>query len=264
MLGRDFTRKDDTPGTPLTAILSYGYWQRKFGADRHYWPFEYQSEATRNRGVLPPTFQLADTKPSILTTFQFDPGKVNLGNFSFRSIARLRPDSTIQQASADIARMIPIVENRSAPPKGASRQMFQNTRMGPNLRPLKDDIVGDIGMTLWVLMGTIGIVLLIACANVANLLLVRVEGRQHELAIRAALGAGWTRIARELLLESVLLGAVGGLFGLGVAYGALRVLVAMRPRLFRASRKYLWTVRGSCSLSAPLSFLAWYSASYPC
>ena len=153
LLGRDFTRKDDTPGSPLTAILSYGYWQRKFGADRAIIGrvVNINGQPREIIGVLPPTFQLADTKPSILTTFQFDPGKVNLGNFSFRSIARLRPDSTIQQASADIARMIPIVENRFAPPKGASRQMFQNTRMGPNLRPLKDDIVGDIGMTLWVL-----------------------------------------------------------------------------------------------------------------
>jgi ABC-type antimicrobial peptide transport system permease subunit len=86
--------------------------------------------------------------------------------------------------------------------------------------------VGDIGSTLWVLMGTVGMVLLIACANVANLLLVRADGRQQELAIRAALGAGWGRIARELLLESLLLGAVGGALGLGLAYGALRLLAA--------------------------------------
>ena len=82
---------------------------------------------------------------------------------------------------------------------------------------------------LWVLMGTIGLVLLIACANVANLLLVRAEGRQQELAIRAALGAGWGRIAREMLLESVTLGILGGVLGLGLAYGALRLLVAMGP-----------------------------------
>src|SRR4029077_2795086 len=87
----------------------------------------------------------------------------------------------------------------------------------------------DIGTVLWVLMGTIGLVLLIACANVANLLLVGAEGRQQELAIRAALGAGWGRIAREMLLESLTLGVLGGALGLGLAYAALRILVAKGP-----------------------------------
>ncbi|MGH9411431.1 MAG: FtsX-like permease family protein, partial [Vicinamibacterales bacterium] len=99
----------------------------------------------------------------------------------------------------------------------------------PALRPLKDEIVGDVGSVLWVLMGTIGIVLLIACANVANLLLVRTDGRQQELAIRAALGAGWARIGRELMTESVILGLCGGIVGLGLAYGGVRLLIALAP-----------------------------------
>src|SRR6185436_371710 len=108
-------------------------------------------------------------------------------------------------------------------------KVFENAHIGPGLTPLKQDIVGDIRETLWVLMGTIGVVLLIACANVANLLLVRVEGRQQELATRAALGAGWRRIARELLHESLLLGLMGGVLGLGVAFAALRVIKVLRP-----------------------------------
>ncbi|HEY2110024.1 MAG TPA: FtsX-like permease family protein, partial [Candidatus Acidoferrales bacterium] len=98
-----------------------------------------------------------------------------------------------------------------------------------NLRPLKQDVVGDIGNVLWVLMGSIAVVLLIACANVANLLLVRVEGRRQELAVRAALGAGWKRIAADLLFESVTLGLLGSALGLALAYAALRVLVAIAP-----------------------------------
>src|SRR5215467_9417249 len=102
-------------------------------------------------------------------------------------------------------------------------------QIGPNLRPLKQDVIGDIGKVLWVLMGTIGMVLLIACANVANLLLVRAEGRHQELSIRAALGAGWGRIAAELTSESLILGILGGALGLGLAYWGLRVLVAAAP-----------------------------------
>jgi predicted permease len=136
---------------------------------------------------------------------------------------------TMAQASADVARMLPIV-NRSFPaPEGFSAALFEKAQIAPNLRPLKQDVVGDIGKVLWVLMGSIAMVLLIACANVANLLLVRVDGRRQELAIRAALGAGWGRIAMELMFESVILGLLGSLLGLALAYGALQLLVALAP-----------------------------------
>src|SRR5687767_1608961 len=103
---------------------------------------------------------------------------------------------------------------------GESRQHFV---------PLKDDVAGGVGDVLWVLMGTIAIVMLIACANVANLMLVRVQARQQELAVRAALGAGSRRIVRELLLESTLLGLMGGTLGLGLAYVGLHLLVSIGP-----------------------------------
>ena len=107
--------------------------------------------------------------------------------------------------------------------------MFQESRIGPNLRLMKDEWLGDIGNTIWVLMGTVGIVLLIACANVANLLLVRVDGRRQELAVRTALGAGWARMARELLLESLLMGIAGGALGLALAYLSLKLLAVYGP-----------------------------------
>ena len=109
------------------------------------------------------------------------------------------------------------------------RDRFESARVAPKLQPLKQEVMGDIGATLWVLMGTIGLVLLIACANVANLLLVRAESRQQELAIRAALGAGWGRIAGEMLLESLTLSVLGGALGLALANAALRILVAQGP-----------------------------------
>jgi len=144
-------------------------------------------------------------------------------------MARLKPGVTIEQANADVARMLPMWLKAWPTPLGLDRAVFESARFAPALRPLKQDVVGNITDVLWVLMGTIGVVLLIACANVANLLLVRVEGRQQELATRAALGAGRGRIARELIHESLTLGAMGGVLGVGVAFGALRLLKALRP-----------------------------------
>jgi predicted permease len=112
---------------------------------------------------------------------------------------------------------------------GIDPHFYETWRITPDLLPLKQEVVGNIGNVLWVVMGTIGIVMLIACANVANLLLVRVGTREQELAVRTALGAGWWRIVRELLLESLLLGILGGALGVALAYGGLRLLVAIGP-----------------------------------
>ena len=111
---------------------------------------------------------------------------------------------------------------------GTNPHYYDLWRITPNFRSLKQQVIGNVGSVLWVVMATVGLVMLIACANIANLLLVRAESRQHELSIRAALGAGRARIARELLFESVLLGLIGGVFALGVSYAGLRLLVAYR------------------------------------
>src|SRR5205823_11272457 len=128
-----------------------------------------------------------------------------LGQFRYQAIARLKPGVTLAQANADVARMLPIVLRSFPPPPGFSLKLFEDARFGPNLRPLKQDVVGDVGKVLWVLMGGIGLVLLIACANVANLLLVRAEGRQQEFSIRSAMGATRGRLAGEMLFESLIL-----------------------------------------------------------
>jgi len=112
---------------------------------------------------------------------------------------------------------------------GSDPHFYLTWKIVPGLRPLKDEVVGNVGGVLWVVMATIGVVMLIACTNVANLLLVRADARQQELAIRSALGAGRGRIARELLMESILLGLIGGAAGVGVALAGLRLLVAIGP-----------------------------------
>jgi predicted permease len=231
-LGRLFTRRDDSPGAPETVLLSYGYWQRKFGraASVIGRSITVDGKPREIIGVLPRGFHFLDEQDAaLIVPFQWDRSKTTLGNFSERALARLKPGVTLAQASADLARLLPVVLRSFPPPDGFSASIFEKARMGPNLRPLKQDVVGDVGNVLWVLMGSIALVLLVACANVANLLLVRVEGRRQELAIRSALGAGWGRITAELLCESVILGFAGTFVGVVLAYAALRALVAIAP-----------------------------------
>src|SRR2546421_8561457 len=232
LLGRSFTKQDDSPGALETVMLTYGYWRRKFGGDataigRN---IIVDGKSRQIIGVLPQRFHFLDRDdPALIPPFQFDRSKVNLGNFSYDGLARLMPGVTLEQVNADVARMLPIVMRSFPAPPGFSIKLFEDAKIGPNVRPLKRDVVGDVGSVLWVLMGSIGMVLLIACANVANLLLVRVEGRRQELAVRGALGASRGRIAADLLLESVILGLLGSAVGLGLAYAALRVLATMAP-----------------------------------
>ena len=228
LLGRTFTHQDDSPGSPDTVILTYGFWRKKFAGSPSAIGQTIILDGTPRQiiGVLPPRFQFLDeTDLAVILPFKWDRNTTHLGNFSYEALARLKPAVTIKQANADIARMLPLVTRTFPAPPGFSAKLFDDARIGPNLRPLKNDVVGDVGSMLWVVMGSIGLVLLIACANVANLLLVRVEGRRQELAVRSALGAGPYRIAAELFLESVILGLLGSAVGLGLAYAALRVLL---------------------------------------
>jgi predicted permease len=230
--GRLFSRADDKAGAPDTVLLSYGYWQQRFGGADSIVGSNITVDGKPRQiiGILPKDFHFLDWEdPSLVLPMQWDREKTKLGNFSYEALARLKPGVTIEQANADLARLIPASVRNFPAPEGFSPRLFDNARLGPDLRPLKRDVIGDVGSVLWVLMGSIAMVLLIACANVANLLLVRVEGRRQELAIRAALGAGWRRIVGDLLFESLVLGIVGSLFGLALAYGALRLLVALAP-----------------------------------
>jgi len=231
VLGRWLGRADQTPGAPETVMLGYGYWQRRFGGDRSVIGRGIQV-ASRPReivGVMPKGFMFADVDAELIVPVRFDRSKLILAGFAYQGVARLKPGVTIVQANADIARLVPVWMNSWSNGPGTDSRAYLTWRIAPALRPLKQDVVGDVGNVLWVVMGTIGIVMLIACANVANLLLVRAEARQQELAIRAALGAGWGRIVRELMVESVILGLMGGALGLGLAYGAVRLLIAAGP-----------------------------------
>ncbi|HWB84084.1 MAG TPA: ABC transporter permease [Bryobacteraceae bacterium] len=231
-LGRWFSDRDDSPGAPETVILSYGYWERKFagapsaiGRSIHI-----DGHLCEIIGVMPSGFRLLDNKADLIQPFRFNRTKTTLGNYSYLGIARLKPGVSVRQANADVGRMIPVEFAEFPPPPGFSVKLFEQAHFQPDLRPLKEELIGSLSKILWVLMGSIGVVLLIACANVANLLLVRAEGRQQEIAVRIALGASWGRIADVLLTESVLLGLAGGIVGLVAAYGAIALLLKLAPR----------------------------------
>jgi putative ABC transport system permease protein len=230
-LGRIFTEQDDTPGAPDQVLLSYGYWQRKFGGDRAVLGQRIDAGGAARQivGVLPRSFWMLDQKPDLIFPLKLDRNKATMGGFNYRAIALLKPGVTLTQANADVARMIPLERNKFPVFPGMSLKMFDDAHFAPNVRLLKQDAIGDIGNTLWVLMTAVGLLLVIACANVGNLMLVRAEARQQELAVRAALGAGWARITAELLSECLILSLIGGALGLALAGAALRLLIGNPP-----------------------------------
>ena len=230
-LGRLISARDDAPGSDDTMMLSGGYWRTRFGGDPSVIGRRIMVNGKPREiiGVLPDAFRFFDQKPSLILPMRLNRQEVHLGQFSYHAVARVKPGVTLAQASADVTRLIPVGLQKFPPFPGFSLKMFEDARLEPNVRLLKDDVIGDVGSALWLVMGTIGMVLLIACANVANLLLVRAEGRQQELAVRAALGASRGRIAYELLAESVVLGVIGGVAGLALAYASVRALIALSP-----------------------------------
>jgi predicted permease len=229
-LGRWLSDADQQPGA-RAVMLGYGYWQRRLGGDQSVIGRSITVDARPREivGVMPEGFAVLDTGPEVIVPLAFDRARVILPGFGFQAVARLKPGVTIADASSDIARLVPIWMRSWPSMQGVSPLVYEEWRIGPALRPLKDDVVGNTGSVLWVLMGTIGIVLVIACANVANLSLARTEARLHELAVRASLGAGQGRIVRGLLIESLLLSLIGGALGLGLAHAALELLVAIAP-----------------------------------
>ena len=230
MLGRWFSLVDDSPGSPQTVMLTYGYWERRFGGGSSILgrKIAIDGEPREVIGVMPERFHFLDEDdPPFILPFQLNRSTTFLGDYSIGAIARLKDRVSMTEVHADLQRLQPIILHSFPTPPGFSFQVFEKLQIEPKVQPLKHEVIGDVGKALWVLMGAIGIVLLIACANVANLLLVRTEGRRQEIGIRAALGAGRGRLAGDLLLESVMLGLVGGVLGLGVAHGALRILLGM-------------------------------------
>jgi putative ABC transport system permease protein len=228
--GRLFVAADDAPGAPARVVLTHGYWQRRYGGRQVVGEsMRVDGEVREIVGVLPASFRFLQSEASLVMPLRLNRAEVPVGNFSYQGLARLKPGVTLEQASSDVARLLSRIPELFPLPPGFTRTMYDELKMAPRLRPLAEDVIGDVGQVLWILLGTVGLVLLIACANVANLSLVRAEGRQQEFAVRTALGASRAQIARALLSESVALGLCGGALGVLLAQAGLAVLVWLAP-----------------------------------
>jgi predicted permease len=230
-LGRLLLPEEDQPGQPEVAILSERIWRRLFSSD----PAIVGKSVTIDgksltvAGVLQRGFLLnSEVMPSESPMDKVDvflPLALTAEAWNHRRdenyniVVRLKPGVTVQQAQADIDVIAARIREKDK----------RDASFGMHIVRLQDEVVGDVRQALLVLLGAVAVVLLIACANVANLLLTRAAGRQKEVAIRTALGAGWQRLARQLLTESVLLGLLGGVAGLGVARASLYVVLTMNP-----------------------------------
>jgi len=220
-MGRDFLPEDDAPGKDHVALISDGLWRRRYGADPHIIgrKLSVQGQASEVIGVLPQGFRFPEITADIWRLAHIDASAPRQGR-SLAAIARLKPAVSISQAQADM---------NSIAAQLAREYPDFDTRWGASVLPMREQFTGELRTPLLVLLGAVGLVLLIACANVANLMLMRSSTRAHEMAIRTSLGATPARIVRQLLVESGVLGACGGLIGLLFAVWAKDVLLAMLP-----------------------------------
>lgn len=230
-LGRSFVEEDGKPGAEMVTVLSHGLWQTRFGGDPKVVGTKLQVNGVPCTivGVMPESFRFPTSDVQLWVPMVIDPAKLAPGNFNYSGVGRLRPDVSYDRATKDLSALVWRLPEAMGP-DGISREMIEQAKLAVTAKPLRDRVVGDIERTLWLLLGSVGLILLIACANVANLFLVRAESRQREVAVRTAIGASKWEIARVFLGESLSLSILGGVAGLALAAAGVRFLVSLQPQ----------------------------------
>jgi predicted permease len=230
-IGRWFSREDDRPQAPDTVILTHAYWQHHFGGQSSILGRSLTIDGRPRTiiGIMPPGFRFVAERIDLILPYRFDRSKVEIRQFNYLGIARLKPGVTIEQANADLARLLPVVYDSWPLAPGLTRALIENARIAPAVHPLKQDVVGDVGRVLWIVMATVGVVLLITCANLASLVLARTEGREAELGIRSALGASNGRLAQGLVVDHLTLAVCGAVVGGALAAAGRHLLIALAP-----------------------------------
>ena len=230
--GRHFTGEETRTGGPDVAILSHETWQSVFaGRDIVGETVSLNGRAWEVVGVMPPGFDVMDNKVEVWLPLRLDPAAQNRGNHGLYLVGRLAEGRSLQEARAEISTLYARWEEQYPRTHKPSADFHQI-----QIEPAQEEIVGSAARAIWVLQAAVAFVLLIACANLANLLLARAETRHREFAVRSALGAGRWRLLRQFMTEGIVLSLAGGVLGLGVAIGGLQVLLTAYPRACRDRR----------------------------
>ncbi|MDQ3517338.1 MAG: ABC transporter permease [Gemmatimonadota bacterium] len=233
LLGRNFTGAEDLPKGPDVVIISEGLWRSRFGGDSRILgrTLEVSGRSREIIGVMPSRFRFPSATTQLWLPIKLDPADPYPGGFNYSAVARLKPGVRVADAQRDFAAVLPrMVELSPNMAPGVSTQMLlDQAKPSPVLIPMKEDVTSGIAKTLWIVAAAAGLVLLIACANVTNLVLVRADARQRELAIREALGAGRGTVLGYFLAESAVITAIAGAIGLGLAWLSVRALVGAGP-----------------------------------
>jgi putative ABC transport system permease protein len=229
LLGRGLTSADNLPNAPPVVILGYDFWRQQFRSDASIVGKTINLSSTTYQviGVAPAKLHLPSYQVQLWVPLPLDPNGRPVNQHSYDAIARLAPGVTVEAARAEASRLL--AQLPEALPTLYTPSFMSNSRFGVLVTPLRDIVIGGISKTLWILLGAVGIVLLIACANVANLFLVRAESRRREIALRAALGADRVQLAGHYLAESVLLSMIGGVLAVALAWAAVRFLIVLNP-----------------------------------